>query len=104
METHYFNTSDFDSFRYRFIDNQFYSAYVIYLLDKFENNLNEGGFLTSKFTDIQQIDLPIILSLMDLSDENLESHKFKSDGKRGIMITLNSNSIVYKKEIKAGEQ
>lgn len=41
--------------------------------------------------------------MIDIPHEKLQSHKFKSDGKRGIFISLNSNAIIFKKEIKEGE-
>ena len=46
METHYFDTPDAGPFKNRFYENQFYSSYIQYLLESFENIESKNQFLT----------------------------------------------------------
>jgi hypothetical protein len=87
--------------------NNFFATYLQHLISN-----KKVPFLTSDFipfTDYDKIGmkyLPIIFSLMDLKlsdDKTNHHHNIKSDGKRGITITLGSNAIVFKKEVKEGK-
>ena len=53
METHYYETPSAGPFKHRYLLNQFYTAFIKFLLESFENIGNQGKFLTSNFTDIQ---------------------------------------------------
>lgn len=50
--------------------------------------------------------MPFVFAMMDIPISSLQSklqHKFKSDGKRGINITVGSNTVIFHREIKDGE-
>jgi hypothetical protein len=64
-------------------------------------------FLTHHFTSLGVNALPFAIAIIDLpltSANSRQQHKFKSDKKRGIVITAGSNLVIFKKEIKEGEQ
>lgn len=69
METHYYDTPNAGPFKNRYNINQFYSAYINYMLEQFDSNENQNKFITSSFTDISQKDLPILISLTELPNE-----------------------------------
>ena len=63
--------------------------------------------MTHHFTSLGVNALPFAIAIIDLpltSANSRQQHKFKSDKKRGIVITAGSNLVIFKKEIKEGEQ
>jgi hypothetical protein len=52
METHYYDYPSAGPFKHKYSENQFYSAYIQYLLESFENKENQTKFITSSFIDI----------------------------------------------------
>lgn len=61
------------------------------------------GFLTSSFTSVKLSNAPFALGLIDLPIETEKKHLFKSDEKRGVVITANGNMILFKKQIQESE-
>lgn len=93
--------------------NSFISDYLQHLVARATpTGQTSGGaaaatsFLSSNFTDTKMVYLPLVFALMDIPISSLQSklqHKFKSDGKRGINITVGSNTVIFKREIKDGQ-
>ena len=56
------------------------------------------------FTDVSMRYVPFLFGMIDLPLQSPNVPQgFKSDGKRGIVITATSNAVLFKKEIKEGE-
>ena len=102
METHYYKSTQIEN---RHLFSRGYSFFVEYLQHILDGK--KKPFLTPQFVSLSVNALPFAFAMLDLplsSANSKQQHKFKSDKKRGIVVTAGSNLIIFKKEIKEGEQ
>mmetsp|Transcript_16284 Transcript_16284/g.25157 ORF Transcript_16284/g.25157 Transcript_16284/m.25157 type:complete len:187 (-) Transcript_16284:1694-2254(-) len=79
--------------------NALFADYIEHLM----NGRNASKFLSSAFMDISLRFLPMAFALLDLPFNSTSTHKYESDGKRGVNITAASNGVLLRKEIKEGK-
>mmetsp|Transcript_11941 Transcript_11941/g.18432 ORF Transcript_11941/g.18432 Transcript_11941/m.18432 type:complete len:157 (-) Transcript_11941:1747-2217(-) len=98
-ETHYYIKTIHSHF---YNINRLLVEYLRFLLSE-----KEGPFISDAFIDIPMRYAPVALALISLpfeaDKEENKTHRFKSDGKRGIFVEAASNAVLFKKEIKEGK-